>query len=567
MVTKVKLPTKEERKQRKKDGKDTYHYSTEQLAKQRLQSKKAQVKKQVEKSQNKLKSAKRTLNKIKKLNDATGGKAALESSDLLSAPVSYKEYLEENALVAFEPNSGPQVDFLSSSEEQVLYGGAAGGGKSYALLGEALRYVHLLACRVLILRRTLDELDELIRDSKSFYQKGFPKAYYRKTDKMWVFPSGATIEFSYLDRDDDVYKYQGQSFTLVCFDELTHWPTPYPWNYLSSRVRTTDINIKCYMRATTNPGGVGAWWVKQMWKIDDIPHGKAFWGCDLESGKVLRYPMNHKKKPGQPLLRRRFIPARLSDNPYLWERGDYEARLLALPEIEKRRLLEGDWDIVEGAAFPEFDKTIHTIDPQKYFEEGAIPRSWFRMRGGDYGYSSPSAILWGALDSDGILYIYREFYGKGYIPDTLGQIIDELEKNDPNLMEAVLDESTFNQVGGITISEQINRHVSPQFLPSDRDRIVGKAQIHKRLRINEETGKPGILIFNNCTNIIRELQTIPMSKTISEDVDTKAQDHAYDALRYMCMQRKVESPDPYYERLLYNMPDIPPVPIDDVFGY
>ena len=83
-------------------------------------------------------------------------------------------------------------------------------------------------------------------------------------------------------------------------------------------------------------------------------------------------------------------------------------------------------------------------------------------------------------------------------------------------MEAVLDESTFNQVGGITISEQINRHVSPQFLPSDRDRIVGKAQIHKRLRINEETGKPGILIFNNCTNIIRELQTIPMSKTISE---------------------------------------------------
>ena len=189
------------------------------------------------------------------------------------------------------------------------------------------------------------------------------------------------------------------------------------------------------------------------------------------------------------------------------------------------------------------------------------------MRGGDYGYSSPSAILWGALDSDGILYIYREFYGKGYIPDTLGQIIDELEKNDPNLMEAVLDESTFNQVGGITISEQINRHVSPQFLPSDRDRIVGKAQIHKRLRINEETGKPGILIFNNCTNIIRELQTIPMSKTISEDVDTKAQDHAYDALRYMCMQRKVESPDPYYERLLYNMPDIPPVPIDDVFGY
>ena len=277
--------------------------------------------------------------------------------------------------------------------------------------------------------------------------------------------------------------------------------------------------------------------------------------------------MNHKKKPGQPLLRRRFIPARLSDNPYLWERGDYEARLLALPEIEKKRLLEGDWDIVEGAAFPEFDKSIHTIDPQEYFDEGAIPRSWFRMRGGDYGYSSPSAILWGALDSDGILYIYREFYGKGYIPDTLGQIIDQLEQKDPNLMEAVLDESTFNQVGGITISEQINRHVSPQFLPSDRDRIVGKAQIHKRLRINEETGKPGLLIFNNCTNIIRELQTIPMSKNISEDVDTKAQDHAYDALRYMCMQRKVESPDPYYERLLYNMPDIPPVPIDDVFGY
>ena len=554
------LATKEKEKKREQKRKAKVA-----LNRTKLRQKKA-IKEQSEKLQSTQRRAKVTNARAIKLDKAVSGKAVLEQEELEAAPKDYREYIQDRP-VAFQPNPGPQTTFLAAPEEEVLFGGAAGGGKSYAILGEALRYAHKAACRVLILRRTLDELDELIRDSKSFYTLAFPDAIWKKSEKLWEFPSGAFVKMSYLDKDEDVTKYQGKSFTLVIFDELTHWPTPYPWNYLRSRVRTTDPEIKCYMRATCNPGGVGHWWVKEMF-IDPASYGKAFWGRDIETGKVLRYPSKHVKA-GQPLTRRRFIPSRLQDNPYLWEDGEYEAQLLGLPEIERKRLLEGDWDVAEGRAFPEFTRELHVIESRKYFPpDGTIPMGWYRVRGADYGYTNPSCCLWGAIDRDGTLIIYRELYGSGMTPANFGNKIAEMEDKDPSIHESVLDESCFSTTGGINYAEQINREITTVFEPSERARIPGKSQVHKRFQFHKDTVNPRLLIFSTCTNLIRELSSLTLSKTDSEDVEKKgSSDHAYDALRYMCMLRKVETPIDSYSRLGFHRPPQIIEMVDEVFGY
>ena len=156
------------------------------------------------------------------------------------------------------------------------------------------------------------------------------------------------------------------------------------------------------MRATTNPGGPGHQWVKKMF-IDPAPYGRQFDATDIESGNVLSYPKGHSKA-GQALFKRRFIPARLSDNPYLSAQGDYEAMLLSLPEHQRKQLLEGDWDIKEGAAFTEFDRNIHVVEPF------SIPRNWVKFRACDYGYGSYSGVLWFAVSPDEQIIIYRELY-------------------------------------------------------------------------------------------------------------------------------------------------------------
>jgi hypothetical protein len=447
---------------------------------------------------------------------------------------------------------------LASPERDVLYGGAAGGGKSYALLADLLRYAHLPDHRALLIRRTLDELTELIDKSKQLYPKAFPGAVFKESKSMWMFPSGATAWFSYLDRDKDVTRYQGQAFNWIGLDEITHYPTPFVWEYLRSRLRTTNPEIKPYMRCTANPGGVGGWWVKKMY-IDPSPPYESFAACDIDSGEVYRWPQSHEKA-GQPLFQRKFIPARLTDNPYLMQDGQYEAMLRSLPEVERKRLLDGDWEVAEGAAFPEFARPLHVMEP---FD---IPIGWQRFRSADYGYASPSCVLWGTVDFDGNIYIYRELYGAGYTGERLARLILEMERADPTMAMSILDTSCWNKTGlGPSIAETMIRN-GVRWVPADRDRISGKVEMHRRLAINEKTGEPKLKIFATCTNLIRTLSSIPTSKTNPEDVDTKADDHAYDALRYMIMTR--QSNQPTLNTALNKIKDrVAYEPSDAVFGY
>jgi hypothetical protein len=541
-----------------------YNYSIATKARMAAQKKLRQAKRTAENKKKQVKSQRdkvRYLEKgLKKIEGTLNGKnpSVLTEDDLKVAPKALKEHIEDLDNVIFRPNEGPQTDFLASPERDVLYGGAAGGGKSYALLADLIRYAHLPDHRALLIRRTLDELTELIDKSKQLYPKAFPGAVFKESKSMWVFPSGATAWFSYLDRDKDVTRYQGQAFNWIGIDEITHYPTPFVWEYLRSRLRTTNPEIKPYMRCTANPGGVGGWWVKKMY-IDPSPPYESFAACDIDSGEVYKWPPSHERA-GQALFQRKFIPARLTDNPYLMQDGQYEAMLRSLPEVERKRLLDGDWEVAEGAAFPEFSRGLHVMQP---FE---IPIGWQRFRSADYGYASPSCVLWGTVDFDGNIYIYRELYGEGYTGERLARLILEMERTDPPMAMSILDTSCWNKTGlGPSIAETMIRN-GVRWLPADRDRISGKVEVHRRLAISEKTAEPKLKIFATCTNLIRTLASIPTSKTNPEDVDTKADDHAYDALRYMIMTRQSNQPtlnkalNRIKERVSYE-------PVDTTFGY
>ena len=148
-------------------------------------------------------------------------------------PENVQEHLASQNII-FQPNKGPQRDFLAASEREVFYGGARGGGKSYAMLIDPLRYCHKENHRCLLLRRTMPELRDLINHSQRLYSRAYPGAKWREQEKEWRFPSGAKIEFGFLERDADVYRYQGQAYSWIGFDEITHLPTEFGWNYLAS---------------------------------------------------------------------------------------------------------------------------------------------------------------------------------------------------------------------------------------------------------------------------------------------------------------------------------------------
>ena len=513
----------------------------------------ARTRKKVANAEQSLRSAKQhaehVKQKLKSVNKALDGKEQqLITQDVIdSASPNVQKHINQQEVV-FKPNTGPQTDFLASAEREVFYGGARGGGKSYAMLVDPLRYCDKTHHRALLLRRTMPELRDLITHSQRLYNRAFPGAKWREQEKEWRFPSGAKIEFGYAENMTDALRYQGQSYTWIGIDELPQYPSPDIYNFLRSSLRSVDPEIPVFMRSTGNPGNIGSQWVREMF-VNPAEPNKPF---NLEISTPT----------GTKTITRRFIPAKLQDNPYLMQTDDYYAMLASLPEIQRKQFLDGDWDAFEDSAFPEFNKNTHVVDP---FE---IPKGWQRFRSADWGYSSPACVLWFAIDYDNNLWIYRELYTKKITADVFARKVLELEHGE-YVRYGVLDASTWAKRGDIgpSIAETMIQQ-GCRWRPSDRtpkSRISGKLEIHKRLKPSEnEKKEPGLRIFSSCRNLIRTLPLLPLDDNNPEDINTDVEDHAYDALRYGCMSRPVHS---QYAERFNRTPKKVFNPVDRVFGY
>lgn len=499
--------------------------------------------------------------KLENWEDRSTPKEEPVSTNVITDSLDFEAIPEEREIV-FTPNPGPQTEFLAASEREVLYGGSAGGGKTFSLIADPMRYFDNPNFNGLILRKTTDELREIVWKTQELYPKAFKGCKWQEKKSQWVFPSGARLWLTYLERDEDVLRYQGQAFSYIAFDELTQYSTPFAWNYLRSRLRTTDPDLPIFMRGTTNPGGPGHSWVKRMF-VDPAPANTAFAATDIETGQELRYPDTHPDKPGEPLFNRRFIPASLYDNPYLANDGAYEANLLSLPEMQRRQLLEGDWAIATGAAFSEFRTNIHVVEP---FE---IPETWRKFRSCDYGYSSYSAVHWFAIDpSYETLIVYRELYVSKYTGRDLAKAVLQAEQGE-NISYGVLDSSCWHNRGqiGPSIAEEMIAQ-GCRWRPSDRSagaRVAGKNRLHELLKVDDFTEMAGIVFFNTCRQIIADLPVIPSDPKGSDDIDPRyATDHAYDSVRYGVMSRpRAASPFDFGQ----GIPEQRWQPSDNTFGY
>ena len=424
--------------------------------------------------------------------------------------------------ILFEPTA-KQAEFLAAPEKVVFYGGAAGGGKSYALIFDAIRYAHRPAMRALILRRRNSELKELISVSKQNYPKAFPGAKFNESKMIWTFPSGATLEFGYFEKEDDKERYIGLPYSYIAWDEIQLQKSPEGFDFLFSRLRTTDPEITCYVRCTGNPGG--APWVKQRF-IDPAPYNTPF--------------LRHQVGEEDSGVTYKFIPATLFDNPHLTKDGEYEKILKQLPPAKVQQLLYGDWDTVDEGFF-DFNKGEHIV-------EDIPPMHWPIISSMDYGWVDPASCLWAKIDPmTGALCVYRELEKVRATVDQWAQAISEAEAAEmyTRVDQRVIDWTLFKNTGhtGPTHLQTLDRWgINPN--PADRNREAGWEQVNQRL-LPDYDGQYKLYIHSSCTKLIDQLMSAQSKRTNPNDIDdtrmfSLGRKHHFDlldCLRYMCMAR------------------------------
>lgn len=298
------------------------------------------------------------------------------------------------------PHPGPQTAFVNSTAYEVLYGGAAGGGKTDALLYGPLAQVHLPGFQALFLRRTFPELQQAMDRAYAT----FPKlgAMWNEQKKRWLFPSGAAYEFGYAETYKDILQYQGDEYGEIAWDELGLIVEERCWTYILSRNRTTDPRVRRKARASANPGGPGAGWLKRRFIDRCTPDGAPVSVVDSETGVNLS---------------RAFFAAKLADNPSLNHNAEYRATFSLMPEVTRRQLLDGDWSAGEGMALSELNREVHLV---RQFD---VPKHWYQWGALDWGFNHPFVAGWFAADSDGNAYLVHSAIGRRLLPHEIAQRI------------------------------------------------------------------------------------------------------------------------------------------------
>lgn len=475
---------------------------------------------------------------------------------------------KEDITITWEPQPGPQSWLISCPVFETLFGGARGGGKSDGVLGEFATHADMYGANAigLCVRRERTQLRELIERSLVIYTALGAK--YHALDKMWRFPNGARLAFAYLESDSDAQAYQGHSYTRVYIEEMGTFPNPDPIFKLMATLRS-GAGVPCRFIATANPGGPGHLWIKQRY-IDPAPLGMRILPTTFKNpftGELI-----HKE--------RIFIPSKITDNKYT-NTADYIGNLyLAGNEELVRAWLLGDWNVMLGAFFQEWDTKKHVI------KEFQVPRSWTRFMAMDWGSSKPFSVGWyavvpGEMDygrtltvqgwvtgqrmvlPKGALVRYREWYGAPKdinhvtVPNVgLKLTAEEVAKGivireqyEPRnssgrakMVYRVGDPSMHREDGGPSLAERMsNKPYYVDLIRADNKRIgklgaLGGWDI-VRQRLKGDDGVPMIYFMDSCPEAIRTLPALQHNELNLEDADTNGEDHCPDEIRYACMSR------------------------------
>ena len=456
-------------------------------------------------------------------------------------------------LILEEPNERQKL-FLAAHTKHIGYGGARGGGKSWAVRNKAIRLcLRYKGIKVIIIRRTYPELLNNHINPLLTVLHGIAK--YNKTEKVFRFGNGSTINFGYCNADKDLLQYQGAEYDVIFLDEATQLQEMWIKKITACVRGVNDFPKRIYY--TCNPGGASHGYFKRIF-IDK----------KYEEGEV---PEDYS-----------FTQALVTDNKALMEsQPDYVRQLEALPSKLRDAWLYGRWDIFEGQFFedlrltPDLDlcasagitpeqaltqrRFTHVIKP---FE---IPRGWNIMRSYDFGYNKPFSLGYWAVDYDGILYRIMEMYGctqtpdEGvkWSPDEQFKRIRDFEKEHPwlkgrKIVDSVADPAIWDSSRGESIAETAAKY-GIYFFPGDHERIPGWMQVHYRLQF-DDNGYPRMYIFENCKAFIRTMPLMMFSETHPEDIDTKLEDHCPDEVRYMCMSRPISPIVPKEQKIIVSDP-------------
>ncbi|MEA5048798.1 MAG: phage terminase large subunit [Eubacteriales bacterium] len=406
-----------------------------------------------------------------------------------------------------------QREFFESRARHTAYGGARGGGKSWAMRRKlvllALRYENL---QILLLRRTLPELTENHVRPLQTELSGFVD--YNQTQRVFTFPNGSRIKLGYCDNEQDVFRYQGQEYDVIGMEEATQF-TESQMQFITTCNRSVRTDFSPRMYYTCNPGGVGHTWVKRLF-IDR------------------RYRASERPEDYV------FIPARVTDNPVLMRNPSYLTTLENLPEPLRRAHLDGDWDVLAGQYFGEFSRDRHVAEPFR------IPQSWRKFRAMDWGYRDPCAVLWFAVSPGGKVYVYREYYERNVLSSETAKRIRSLTGEEAIAYTAASPDAWqcrgmdgSRDLSGMSIAE-VFAHGGVPLIRADNTRVAGWQRVREYLA-DADDGTPGLAIFRTCENLIRTLPMLTFDDRFLEDVSGNCEDHAPEALRYGLMSRPVSA--------------------------